>query len=45
VQKGHLWSKKELMIPLTAVDSVDYDSVYLNVDQEAVEQFSELPED
>ena len=45
VKKGHLWGKKELMIPLTAVDSVDYDSVYLNVGKEAVEKFSELADD
>lgn len=44
VEKGHLWGKKELMIPLTAVESVDYDSVYLNVDKAAVEGFAELPE-
>jgi hypothetical protein len=43
-EKGHLWGKKHIMIPLTAVDSVDYDSVYLNVDQAAAENFPEQPE-
>jgi hypothetical protein len=40
-RKGHLWGKKDIMIPLTAVDSIDYDSVYLNVDKDAVDSFPE----
>ena len=43
LQKGHLWGKKEIVVPLTAVDDMDYDSVYLNVDKKAVEDFSTLP--
>ncbi|MFN2139362.1 MAG: PRC-barrel domain-containing protein [Candidatus Promineifilaceae bacterium] len=43
-EKGHLWGKKHIMIPLTAVDNVDYDSVYLNVDKDTVENFPEQPE-
>lgn len=42
LHKGHLWGKKDIAIPLTAVESVDYDSVYLNVNKKAVEEF-ELP--
>lgn len=43
LQKGHLWGKKEVMIPLSAVDSVDYDSVYLNVDKNAAKDFPDVP--
>jgi hypothetical protein len=43
LQKGHLWGKKDVMVPLSAVDSVDYDSVYLNVDKKAAEDFPEVP--
>ena len=43
LQKGHLWGKKDIMVPLTAVDRVDYDSVYLNVDKKAVEEFPTAP--
>lgn len=43
LHKGHLWGKKDIMIPLTAVESIDYDSVYLNVDKETAENFPELP--
>ena len=44
MRKGHLWGKKDIMIPLAAVDSVDYDSVYLNVDKKTAENFPEQPE-
>lgn len=44
MHKGHLWGKKNIMISLSAVDSVDYDSVYLNVDKETAENFPEQPE-
>jgi len=43
LQKGHLWGKKDIMVPLSAVESIDYDSVYLNVDKKAAENFPELP--
>ena len=43
LQKGHLWGKKEVMVPLSAVDSVDYDSVYLNVDKNGAKDFPEVP--
>lgn len=34
LKKGHLWGKKEIMVPVSAVASVDYNSAYLNVDKE-----------
>jgi hypothetical protein len=43
MHKGHLWNKRNIMIPLSAVESIDYDSVYLNVDQETAENFPEQP--
>ena len=43
LQKGHLWGKKDIMVPLSAVDRVDYDTVYLNVDKKAAEDFPEVP--
>ncbi len=43
LQKGHLWGKKDIMVPLTAVDRVEYDSVYLNVDKKGVEEFPTAP--
>jgi hypothetical protein len=43
LHKGHLWGKKDIMVPLTAVDSIDYETIYLNVDKEAVEEFPTAP--
>ena len=43
LHKGHLWGKKDIMVPLSAVDRIDYDSVYLNVDKNAAENFPEVP--
>ncbi|MFN2137571.1 MAG: PRC-barrel domain-containing protein [Candidatus Promineifilaceae bacterium] len=40
--QGHLWHKRSVMIPLTAVDSLDYDSVYLNVTKKEVEDYPTL---
>lgn len=42
LQKGHLWGKKEVVVPLSAVDSIDYDTVYLNVDKAAVKDLPDL---
>ena len=39
MHKGHLWGKKDVWIPLSAVGSVDYDAVYLNVEKSAVSEF------
>lgn len=42
LKKGHLWGKKEIMVPLTAVSSVDYETIYLNIDQNAVKNLPKL---
>jgi len=36
MREGHLWGKKEVTIPLTAVDYADADTVYLTIDKEAI---------
>ncbi len=43
LQKGHLWGKKDVMVPVSAIDTIDYESVYLNVDKSTAEGFPELP--
>ena len=43
LHKGHLWGKKDIMIPLSAVERVEYDAIYLNVDKEAVSDFPQAP--
>ena len=34
---GHLWRKRELAIPLSAIERVEEDAVYLNITRQAVE--------
>jgi sporulation protein YlmC with PRC-barrel domain len=41
--KGHLWGKKDVAIPVTAVDVVDADEVYLKIDKEAVGKLPAVP--
>lgn len=40
--KGHLWNKRDILIPMSAVASVDYDAVYLNVSKRQVEEFPDV---
>jgi sporulation protein YlmC with PRC-barrel domain len=43
MRKGHLWGKKDVAIPVTAIDVVDADEVYLNIDQQTVEALPAVP--
>jgi sporulation protein YlmC with PRC-barrel domain len=43
LEEGHLWGKKEVTIPLSAVDRVEGDTVYLKLDKAAVEGLPTIP--
>ena len=43
LQKGHLWGRKEITLPLSAIDHVESDRVYLNLDKEAVNSQPTVP--
>jgi uncharacterized membrane protein len=43
LQEGHLWGKKEVTLPLSAIDRVDGDTVYLKLDKKAIEQLPTIP--
>ncbi len=43
LREGHLWGKKELSLPLSAVDRVFDDVVYLNVDKQTVNNLPTIP--
>jgi hypothetical protein len=43
MRKGHLWGAKDVAIPVTAIDLVDADEVYLNIDNEAVAALPSVP--
>ncbi len=36
MREGHLWDKKDVTIPLSAVEFTDGDTIYLKLDKEAV---------
>ena len=36
MREGHLWGKKDVAIPVSAVDFTDEKTVYLNIDKKAV---------
>jgi len=37
LEEGHLWGKKEVTLPASAVDRVEGDTMYLNLDKAAVQ--------
>ncbi len=43
LQEGHRWGKKEVALPLSAVDRVEGNTVYLKLDKKAIEQLPMLP--
>ncbi len=45
LEEGHLWHKKELTLPISAIARMDEDYIYLNLDKEAVRSFSVEPFD
>ncbi len=43
MRSGHLWGKKEVTIPISAVDFTDGEVIYLNVDEKAVGELPTVP--
>jgi uncharacterized membrane protein/sporulation protein YlmC with PRC-barrel domain len=43
VQEGHLWGKKDLTLPLSVIDKVEHDTVFLKLDKKAVAQLPAIP--
>jgi len=41
--RGHLWGKKEVVIPLSFVERVDQDTVYLKFDKKHIDDLPSLP--
>ncbi len=40
LEEGHLWHKKELTLPMSAIARMDEDYIYLNLDKETVRSLS-----
>jgi sporulation protein YlmC with PRC-barrel domain len=43
MREGHLWGKKDVIIPLSALKKVDEDTVFLNLDKHQVESLPSFP--
>lgn len=43
LQQGHLWGKREVTVPLDAIDRIQEDIVFLKLDKAAIEQLPHLP--
>lgn len=43
MQKGHLWGKKDVALPVATIGSVDADTVYLKLDKAAVKALPTEP--
>jgi sporulation protein YlmC with PRC-barrel domain len=43
LREGHLWGKKEVAIPVSAIDFVDADTVYLRLDEASVKALPAVP--
>ena len=43
VREGHLWNKKEVTLPLSAIDRMDEDEVYVNLDKKTVKSLPAIP--
>ena len=43
LREGHLWGKKEITLPLSAIDYAEFDTVYLKLDKKAVELLPVVP--
>jgi hypothetical protein len=43
LMKGHLWGKKEIAVPVSAINFSDEDTVYLKLDKHAIDQLPVVP--
>jgi len=43
LREGHLWGKKDVVLPLSAIDHIAGDSVYLKLDKEAIKLLPAIP--
>lgn len=43
LREGHLWGKKEISLPVSAIDQVTNDIVYLKLNKESIKMLPEIP--
>ncbi len=45
LREGHLWGKREIAIPVSEIDRIEEDVVYLKLDKQAVDELPPVPVD
>lgn len=43
LREGHLWGEKDVTIPVSKIDKIDEDAVYLKLDKKAVAELPAIP--
>jgi sporulation protein YlmC with PRC-barrel domain len=43
LREGHLWGQKDITIPISQIDRIEQDKVYLKVDQNIIESLPAIP--
>jgi sporulation protein YlmC with PRC-barrel domain len=43
LREGHLWEKKDVTIPVSNIDRITEEAVYLNLDKKAIESLPTVP--
>jgi uncharacterized membrane protein len=43
LQEGHAWGKRDIVLPLSAINSLGEDTVYLKLDKAAIQQLPAIP--
>jgi sporulation protein YlmC with PRC-barrel domain len=43
LREGHLWGQKDISIPVSQIDHMDQDTIYLKLSKKEVEALSEIP--
>ena len=43
LREGHLWSKKDVTIPISQIDHIEEDTVYLRLDKHSIEVLPAIP--
>lgn len=43
LREGHLWGKRDVTIPVSAIDRMEEDTVYLTIDKQSIEKLPTIP--
>jgi sporulation protein YlmC with PRC-barrel domain len=43
MREGHLWGKKDILIPISAIDHLDQDKVFLKLNKREIESLPDIP--